>query len=72
MITDLHIYCRQNWNSATFTNTKGEEYEIAFCEIHNCDLGFSDRELLKIEKDGVEVNQDDPIWKEIEVVIKSL
>ena len=44
----------------------GEEYEVTFYKSYDTNPGYEHRELLNVEKAGVSIPPEDPIWKEIQ------
>ena len=58
--------------TANYQDDDGEEYEIVFTKTYEDNLGYEEREVVNIEKDGNVVDLDNPIWEEIEKAVKQL
>ena len=56
------------WSSAVYVDDSGEEYEIVFTRNYN--HGQEEKEVVSIERAGVDVDSKDPLWKRIEEALK--
>ena len=53
------------WSSAVYVDDSGEEYEIVFTRSYNHNTGFEDKEVVSIERAGIDVDPKDPLWRKI-------
>ena len=71
MLTQIEEQSVIKHHTATYINQEGEEYFIVFTTDCNHNIGFTERELVNVEFEGRVVRSSDPIWLEIEGVVKN-
>ena len=64
-IKDIEIQSYTEYATASYTDGDGQEYEIVFVGTYNHNIGYEEKELTSVEKDGQEIDPDHPIWEEI-------
>ena len=69
-VTLLEVQGYTEWSSAAYVDDSGEEYEIVFTRNFNHNTGLEEKEVVSIEKAGIDVDPEDPLWKEIEEALK--
>ena len=64
-IENVEIQSCTEYASASYRDDDGEEYEIVFVRTYNHNIGYEEKELTSVEKDGGEIDPGHPIWEEI-------
>ena len=72
MISAIEVQSCTIWLTANYENDGGEEYEIVFTKTCEDKLGHEEREVVNVEKNGKQVDLNDPVWEEIGEAIKQL
>jgi len=72
IISAIEVQSHTMWVAANYEGDDGEEYEVVFTKTYEDNLGYEEREVVNIEKDGKEVDLENPVWEEIEKAIKQL
>ncbi len=65
-IENVELQSYSEWSTATYIDDDGEEYEIRISKTYDANMGYEHKELVNMEKDGNEIDYDNPIWKKIQ------
>jgi len=65
----VEVYGYSEWAAGTYRADDGEEYQLTIERHCNKDLGHEYSEVVNIEKAGINVSEDDPIWKEVSAAV---
>jgi len=57
--------------SASYMDRQGEEYEIVFTKNYNHNTGYEERQVISVEKAGVDIPSREPIWREIKKMLSN-
>ena len=64
-IEDVEIQSYTEYATASYRDDDGGEYEIVFVGTYNHNMGYDEKELTSVEKDGGKIDPGHPIWEEI-------
>jgi hypothetical protein len=64
-IEQIDIQSYTEYATAIYITDDGEEYEIVFTKHYDENIGYEEKTVVHVEKDGKMVDPDDLIWGEI-------
>ena len=56
--------------TASYTDDDGQEYEIVFTRTYTENIGYEEKQLVQVEKDGQDISSGDPVWERIQEHVK--
>jgi hypothetical protein len=64
-IEQIDVQSYTEYATAIYITDDGEEYEIVFTKHYDENIGYEEKTVVHVEKDGKSVDPDEPIWEEI-------
>lgn len=68
--TIQEVYSYSEWAVVSYKARDGEEYQITLTKSYDKNIGYEHRQVLTIEKGGIEIPEDDPIWEEVKRAVE--
>lgn len=61
-IEQVEVQSYTEYATAFYVDGTGEEYEIVFTRNYDHNIGYEEKAVVNVEKDGTMIDSDDPIW----------
>jgi len=69
-LSNVEKQSRMEWFSALYVDENGTEYDVVFTSSYDFNIGYGEKELVGVELNEEMISEEEPIWNEIEELIK--